>query len=328
MPETGFSVRFDGPEVMMGRIPATKIGASLLALGDMFTIAQPIVGPEFGPVVLKVDAVDHGSFIVRLILESDSGLWDQAVRTLNSESVSAIVNFAELVTFGTGSYFGLMKLFKGQVPKPVAQPGDTVTVPAPNGELIELPVEAYKLLLSQPVRREAERVVEPLNAQGIDRIVMESGLDDDVPPVEIRKDDVKVFAAAEPEPEPEPEDFVRVEKSFTVVAPSFDGKKWRLSDGARSIWAQIEDENFNEGVDGGDRFGKGDVLIAKVRIIENPDDHKRPECVIEEVIEFFPNPAAEQLELHSDHGAVRLRRPSDEDGDDSEPRQLDSGEGE
>jgi hypothetical protein len=55
---------------------------------------------------------------------------------------------------------------------------------------------------------------------------------------------------------------------LVVDSPSFrEGNKWRFFDGQASFTASIEDEGFLRGVDdGSERFGKGDVLVVKMRV--------------------------------------------------------------
>ena len=56
---------------------------------------------------------------------------------------------------------------------------------------------------------------------------------------------------------------------LTIESPSFkDGNKWKLHDGQSSFYAEITDAVFLESVDKGERFGKGDLLIVEMEIIQ------------------------------------------------------------
>ena len=56
---------------------------------------------------------------------------------------------------------------------------------------------------------------------------------------------------------------------LTIESPSFkDGNKWKLYDGQSSFYAEITDKNFLDKVDKGERFGKGDLLIVDMNIIQ------------------------------------------------------------
>lgn len=56
-----------------------------------------------------------------------------------------------------------------------------------------------------------------------------------------------------------------------------EGNKWRVNDGRGSFYATIEDETFLAKIEAGERFSKGDVLIADMRqeqVVEEGDTLK------------------------------------------------------
>ena len=66
-----------------------------------------------------------------------------------------------------------------------------------------------------------------------------------------------------------------VRMGLMLEAPVFkDGNKWRFSDGQQSFHADIEDGEFLARVNAGERFGKGDVLMADVRISQQQSGMK------------------------------------------------------
>ena len=72
---------------------------------------------------------------------------------------------------------------------------------------------------------------------------------------------------------------------LTIESPSFkDGNKWKLYDGQSSFYAEITDKNFLDKVDKGERFGKGDLLIVDMNIIQTKTPQGlRVEKIITEV---------------------------------------------
>lgn len=48
-----------------------------------------------------------------------------------------------------------------------------------------------------------------------------------------------------------------------------DGNKWRVHDGTSPFYASIEDKDFLDKIDAGERFGKGDVLVVDLRQIQS-----------------------------------------------------------
>mgnify|MGYP000458675628 CR=1 FL=1 len=48
-----------------------------------------------------------------------------------------------------------------------------------------------------------------------------------------------------------------------------DGNKWRISDGAATFYAAMDDMDFIDRIDAGlERFGKGDVLVVDLRRVQ------------------------------------------------------------
>src|ERR1700709_2211063 len=101
MPETGFQVIFDGPEVEGGRMPVRDFAPALLALGDLFVEASAVVHPKQPPAALKIKATERGSFAIDLILEAPK-VWDEFVSLLNSGPANAVINFRELIIGSAG----------------------------------------------------------------------------------------------------------------------------------------------------------------------------------------------------------------------------------
>jgi hypothetical protein len=78
-----------------------------------------------------------------------------------------------------------------------------------------------------------------------------------------------------------------------LVGLSFvPGHKWRVSDGAQTFWASIDDREFLRGVEEGiEAFRKGDMLRGRMRIIQTRRaDGLHADYRIVEVIEHLPRP--------------------------------------
>jgi hypothetical protein len=89
-----------------------------------------------------------------------------------------------------------------------------------------------------------------------------------------------------------------IRMALIIEAPFFkDGNKWRFSDGQNSFYADIEDKAFLSRVNEGERFGKGDVLYADVRIAQEQTGMKLSATrSLLAVHEHRPGP--KQLRLH------------------------------
>lgn len=72
MAETEFGVRYDGTALATGTMPVRDLAPALLALGDLFSEESLLLHPEREPVALNIKATNEGSFVVKLLLESDT----------------------------------------------------------------------------------------------------------------------------------------------------------------------------------------------------------------------------------------------------------------
>ncbi len=86
---------------------------------------------------------------------------------------------------------------------------------------------------------------------------------------------------------------------LTIQEPSFKdghGHKWTMWDGDASLQYLMDDADFIARIDGGERFGKGDVLICDVRIAQTQTPSKlKIQRVISKVHDHKPR--AEQINL-------------------------------
>ena len=83
-----------------------------------------------------------------------------------------------------------------------------------------------------------------------------------------------------------------------IVSPSFNsGNKWRVSDGARTLYVAIRDEAFERSVQvGGEAFRKGDTLHVTLQTTQWVEDGKlRAEYSIAKVHRHEPGPEQRKL---------------------------------
>jgi len=86
--------------------------------------------------------------------------------------------------------------------------------------------------------------------------------------------------------------------SLMIESPHFTrGMKWRFDDGSSTFWADIKDEAFLNAVDRRDyRFGKGDMLLAKLKIEQiNQNGKLTTNRTIIDVIDYQEAPKTEEL---------------------------------
>ena len=65
-----------------------------------------------------------------------------------------------------------------------------------------------------------------------------------------------------------------------------EDNKWRFYDGQTSFNAAVEDKGFIERVNSGERFGKGDVLVVELYIVQSESKGRlKTERVVKKVKE-------------------------------------------
>ena len=160
-----------------------------------------------------------------------------------------------------------------------------------------MPLRAFELLNDSQVRQALHGICKPLERDGFSKIAIKDELGE---LVSLEPDDVDFSEG----PDNQNEDVNVIDiprQNLTVVAPNLDEPhaKWRLGSGGHSThWYAILDEEFLDRVSQRiEKFGSGDVLVARVRIRQrvSPDRKIASEYEILRVIEH--NGGEEQLAL-------------------------------
>lgn len=298
MAESHFAIAYDGPALATGRMPVRDLAPALLALGELFAESAQVLYPDSGSVSLSIEATTTGSFDVRLILEA-ADLWDQIVDVFSSDHVTALVNLKTIIVGGTG--FGLFEVLRHIGSRRIKKEEHTsaglgyLRVILDDGTAIEMSPDVAKLVRRFSIRRKARDVVSPLGREGIDEVRLSR--DSARPPdVVITKGELDAYEGAATE---EGEVLLDEEREmlFQLSSVSFEGDKWRLSDGTQTFGVSVEDTTFIDEVSRGELFGKGDMLRCRMRVIQSrrPEGGLRTEYHVVQVIAHLPR--AQQLEL-------------------------------
>lgn len=144
--------------------------------------------------------------------------------------------------------------------------------------------EVIRLYRNSVVRSSLEKVVSPLEQEGIDDFgVVMNGQK----VLEIRAQDLPSFSAGVTDADAEVVSDITARKLLQIESLTFkDGNKWRVSDGNATYYVAMEDGAFLAKIDAGERFGKGDVLVVDLRQVQSIEGAKLvTESTIVEVIE-------------------------------------------
>jgi hypothetical protein len=237
---------------------------ALLALANLFQEANDVVSPSSPPVSLEIKATGRGSFNVDLILR----LADDAVDMFSSDPVTAVVNLRELVIGSTVGLFALIKRLRGRHVAARNPVPDGVQLVLEDGTTLIVPAATDRLAQNVTVRHRTRQVMEPLLKEGITDLRFETETETTVT---IERADLPSVDALEPSPLTMLS-VTEVQMTVEIASASFtEGTKWRLSDGARTFYAAMEDPAFQQRIDAGEPFRRKDLLTAQVRIAQYED---------------------------------------------------------
>lgn len=283
-----FRITYDGPALASHEMDARELAPALLAVGSLLESATwALHGDRVKPRVKVRGSFRTGSFGIDFTLATD---WIVTIRDLfASEGASATANGLEILGAlgfvwwaGKRSLLTVLRWLHGRRVRHL-EATDTGAILSVDGETLEIEREVMLLLGNERVLQSLEAVTAPLERDGID--VLATGSDDTITET-IRKEERAWFA---PLPTESGQLFSnRIRSALYIESPTFkEGKKWRFSDGQASFSAEIADEEFLERVESGSaRFGKGDILIVDIRIVQTRSGGKfRTERTIERVID-------------------------------------------
>lgn len=294
MSEDHFRVIYDGPAVEDGEMEIAQLAPSLLALGKLLEAVDTAVYGDAGRVRVKVRAdVRRGSFDVGIALD-----FAHAVKAwLLSPEGTAIANLAGITGIsalpGTIGLIQFVRWLRGRkvATRFVLEDGN-VRIETPDADYIVVSPAVARIGDDPNIRLQLERFTDPLRADGLDQIKF------DTPSGEgekIEADEAPVFEATAGA---EPTSQARFRATYQIKRLYFEqGKKWRLSSGAQTILAEIEDAEFWGRVERAEvSFSADDYLVCEVRMDQwlGPTGLKT-EYVVERVVDHMPAPKQDRL---------------------------------
>ena len=210
---------------------------------------------------------------------------------MTSPDVAALGGLIVLVTAGAGIRVGVLKLIHTLHRRQIVRREEDLQagftrLTLDDGTTIEVPPDALLLYERTTVRRAAQNVVAPLRQEGIDELRIMVGGENvlTVPAADVDAFDVP----SSPELALGSQELTM---ALTITMISFaQGNKWRLSDGERTFFATILDEDFLNRVDARqEAFTKGDILRCRVQIQQwQTETGLRAEWTVLEVLEHIP----------------------------------------
>lgn len=284
-----FSIKYDGPALASHQMDVRELAPALIALSELLEHANKAAFPDANEVRVNVQGnFKGGSFGVDLIAVQTMA--QQIVSLLSGDESTAASNLLGILgglglLGGGGGVIGLIKWLRGRKPSSIRTMGDKVVfelIDAEQRETFEVDLIAGKLYQTRIVRQSLARVVKPLEREGVD--VFACGKDGTTQSVVTSDERVWFDMAASAADIVS--NSVRQNVLLQIESAVFkEDNKWRFHDGANAFFAEIIDRDFLDKINAGtERFGKGDVLIADLRIIQSVTDNGlKQEYLIEKV---------------------------------------------
>lgn len=213
---------------------------------------------------IRVKSQRKGSFLVDIGIEP--AVLTAIVPLLTVENIKTVKEVASSIIDTASKVLGFWKELKGEKPKEIEYKGETVIIITGDNNKLNIDKSVFNLALTN--KRSQDAVTNTFKALREDAAVTDYALIDE-------KKETLFLAEKSEFPQlikTLPVDIEETRKKIVtailrVVRPSFDKalKSDYLFQGNR-ITANNTDESFWEGIEQGDRFGKGDVLKATLEI--------------------------------------------------------------
>lgn len=257
MSDTTFTLTYDGPSLADHTMDVADLAPALVAMSQFMKSAARITQGDDFEVVVRAKALETGCF--QIVLDVSGSFASQIVDLLAGRSSTAVANLLAM----TGGALGLIAWIRGRRVRKLrpSRPGYSV-IELDDGVQLEVPEAEARVALDPPARQALEKVVQPLEKDGIDTVAFKLPRQT----VTVTEADMDAFASVIREGDEILETIAPM--VFSIVSLSFQpGNKWRLSTGKGApISVKVEDEDFIAQVQRSEiAFAKGDFLICDVR---------------------------------------------------------------
>lgn len=293
MSEDHFRVIYDGPAVEDGEMDVAQLAPSLLALGKLVEAVDLLASGEAGRVRVKVRAdVQRGSFDVGLSLDFLHSVREWVLSPGGAATLSIL---SLLGLTAKDAVLGLIQAVRWLRGRRVAikttLDDGNVRLETTDGESIDVPAPVAAAIDDPNVRQQLERFTEPLRGEGLEEIRFVRGADGTE---RITAEESSYFEATAGA---DPTNQSRFRGIYQIKRLYFErGKKWRLSNSAQTILAQVQDEEFWRLVEAAQvSFSADDYLVCEVRMDQWFGVGLRTEYVVERVVQHIPAPKQDRL---------------------------------
>jgi hypothetical protein len=251
--EARIALKYSGPAVESGLMDVYEASANMIALSEFIVAAAKTVYGDSAEARAEVAGFARGSFLTDLVFN----VAHSSATIFSSFSIDQLWKVV-------GGAIDLWKHLKGSPPSNIVNNNQTQTVEVSNnsGQIIQVHADSLLLVMNDKASESVEKFVKhALEKAGMDSVSLTS---DKAQIAHITQSEAHSFTNVTPSQNITD---VIIKMGLIIESPVFkEENKWRFSDGQNSFYADIEDPEFLAKVNTGERFGKGDILLADVRI--------------------------------------------------------------
>ena len=249
-------IKFEG---QAHQIDANTLINVLIHYQSVISEANKVLGGGSKNIELKVNAFEKGSFII------DVSMVESAIKQIFSkDTIGYLADLGAVV----GGVYAAYKKLKGK-PAKTKEELESIKINIYKGDKLVINQNIVKVY-NQPVVREAvSKSIETADADAnVEGFVVDSG---DEHPVVFDKKDFKkyIYDDFDSEKEDMPTECIEVvEAILTIIALNFEpGSRWQFIYNGFKIQMIVKDDALMKKIDEGERFGKGDAIRVKMKIV-------------------------------------------------------------
>tara|TARA_R110001606_G_scaffold392025_1_gene560599 strand:- start:5089 stop:5958 length:870 start_codon:yes stop_codon:yes gene_type:complete len=254
--EDQLSLEYYGTAVEKGQLSAKDVARYIIALDDFMNVVTKEAYGKDASLSMDVSGFRGQSFDIDFALQ---------VVGMSSTAIFCTSSPKDLITLATDSIKACIHLAGKQPNQCTPDRNDnTVNIENSNGNTQIYHIQTLNVISDPKASNSLDTFIRDPLSKGLSTVKLKSS-----------KYDVQTEATANDADFFKPIDFDlplfenTITTGLTIESPSFkDGNKWKLHDGQSSFYAEITDAVFLESVDKGERFGKGDLLIVEMEIIQ------------------------------------------------------------
>ena len=254
--EDKLSLEYYGAVVESGQLRAKDVARYILALDDFMSVVTKEAYGKDASLNMDVSGFRGQSFDIDFALQ---------VLGLSSSAIFCSGSPKDLITLATDPIKACIHL-AGRQPQSCNpdRNDNTINIENSNGKTQIFHIQTLNVISDPKASNSLDTFIREPLTKGLSTVKLKSS-----------QFDVQTEASANDADFFKPLDFEMplfkntVTTGLTIESPSFkDGNKWKLHDGQASFYAEITDKDFIDSVDKGERFGKGDLLIVEMEIIQ------------------------------------------------------------